>query len=231
MTLKDWTPRETPGGIVLEGARVRLEPLDWAVHGDALFSAIAGPGNESIWRYMPDGPYDTREMFEQRFGHLVETRGWKPLIILRAGNGETLGMAAYMRLREAHGSVEVGAVAFSEALKRTPEATEAMALMAAHVFDDLGYRRYEWKCHNQNEASRRAALRFGFVYEGVFRNDMVIRGASRDTAWFAMTDDDWPLRRAAFTAWLSPDNFGEDGRQSQRLEDIRRALDPASPID
>jgi RimJ/RimL family protein N-acetyltransferase len=116
-----------------------------------------------------------------------------------------------------HGSVEVGCVAFGDALKRTREATEAMYLMAAHVFDELGYRRYEWKCNNGNAASKCAAKRFGFIYEGVFRNDMVVRGENRDTAWFAMTDGDWPQIKAGFEAWLASDNFDAGGQQKTKL--------------
>ena len=126
-----------------------------------------------------------------------------------------------MRIREIHGSAEVGCVAFSHALRRTPEATEAMYLMAQHLLEELGYRRYEWKCHNENAASHRAAQRFGFKFEGVFRNDMVIRGQNRDTAWYAMTDADWPNVKAAFEAWLDPSNFDAAGQQKQSLESFR----------
>ena len=131
-------------------------------------------------------------------------------------------MAGYMRIREKHGSAEIGCVAFGRDLRRSPEATEAMSLMASHIFDELGYRRYEWKCHNGNAASRRAAKRFGFKFEGVFRNDMVVRGKNRDTAWFAMTDEDWPANKSAFEAWLSPSNFDAAGQQKKKLESFRR---------
>jgi len=139
------------------------------------------------------------------------------MIIRQAQGGDILGMSSYMRIREPHGSVEIGCVAFGPDLKRSAEATEAMSLMAGHVFDELGYRRYEWKCHNDNAASRRAAERLGFAFEGVFRNDMVVKGQNRDTAWFAVTDDDWPTIDAAFTAWLDPQNFDAFAAQRSKL--------------
>lgn len=222
MTLKHWTPRPDPGAATLRGARVTLEPLDWCRHGEGLFAAVAGPDNLPIWRYMPNGPYETRDDFEREWNEISAALNWQTLVICRAGDGACLGMSSYMRIRKAHGSAEIGAVAFGDALKRTPEATEAMYLMAAHLFDDLGYRRYEWKCHNDNAASKRAALRLGFRFEGIFRNDMVVRGQSRDTAWYAMTDGDWPEIKSALQSWLSLGNFGEDGTQRRSLSDIRR---------
>jgi RimJ/RimL family protein N-acetyltransferase len=138
------------------------------------------------------------------------------MVIRAGGTGDVLGMCTYMRIREAHGSAEIGCVAFGPRLKRTPEATEALWLMAAHVFD-LGYRRYEWKCNNDNLASKRAAERFGFRFEGLFRNDMVTKGRSRDTAWYAMLDSEWPVRRAAFDAWLDPSNFTAESVQKTPL--------------
>ena len=159
------------------------------------------------------------------FESVIEPRragqGWETMVILSSVSEAIRGMASFMRIRDAHGSCEVGAVAYSHSLQRTPEATEAMYLMARHVFDDLHYRRYEWKCHNENERSKRAALRYGFAFEGVFRNDMVMKGRSRDTAWFAMTDEDWPRVKAGFEAWLAPGNFDEAGQQIRTLEACR----------
>lgn len=217
MTLKNWAPCERPGQEPLVGTRVALEPLDWDSHGEGLFAAVAGTRNQALWDYMPIGPFEDRATFEKIFARVVENQGWETLVIRRNGDGKTLGMASYMRIREAHGSAEVGCVAFGDDLKRTPEATEAMFLMAHHVFEGLGYRRYEWKCNNANDASRRAAERFGFAFEGIFRNDMVVDGVNRDTAWFAMTDADWPVLRAGFDAWLSPDNFDPSGQQRRGL--------------
>ena len=221
MSLRDWTRRERPGQWPLTGTRVVLEPLDWDIHGEGLYQAVAAPAVRDIWDYMPIGPFKNREEFEQVLDYARADRGWETLVIRKGNCGTVLGMASYMRIREAHGSAEVGCVAFGRDLKRTPDATESMFLMAAHLFEELGYRRYEWKCHNGNAASRRAAERFGFGFEGVFRNDMVVKGKNRDTAWFAMTDEDWPRIKTAFEKWLAPKNFDAAGQQKRKLESFR----------
>lgn len=218
--LKGWSPRQPPGSETLTGTHVRLEPLDWDAHLGGLFAAVAGPVHSTIWDYMPFGPFPEIDEFRRIFDQARTNGAWKTLVILAAGTDTILGMASYMRIREIHGSCEVGCVAFGPALQRTTEATEAMALMAAHLFDTLGYRRYEWKCNNANAASKRAALRLGFEFEGVFRNDMVAKGVNRDTAWYAMTDGDWPRIKAGFKAWLTDENF-EGGKQVRSLEACR----------
>lgn len=220
-SFSDWKPCERPGQWPLPGARVVLEPLDWEAHGEGLYQAVAAPDLADIWTFMPIGPFDSRKDFQKTFSRVAKAMDWQTLVIRARTDGDVLGMASYMRLREAHGSVEVGCVAFGPALKRTPEATEAMYLMAGHVFDELGYRRYEWKCHNENDASKRAAERFGFEFEGVFRNDMIMKGRNRDTAWFAMTDTDWPPLRKAYERWLKPGNFDDQGVQKRKLESFR----------
>ena len=221
MTLVNWQSCEAPGQWPLTGARVILEPLDWGLHGEGLFGAVAGEHNGAIWDYMPIGPFGDLSSFQKIFEDVCGKFGWEALVIKSAVGDTVLGMASYMRIRETHGSAEVGCVAFGDTLKRSSEATEAMFLMAQHVFDELKYRRYEWKCNNSNEASKRAAIRFGFAFEGVFRNDMVVDGQSRDTAWYAMTDDDWPILKAGYERWLAPDNFDADGRQVQALAAFR----------
>jgi len=221
MTLDTWTRRARPGQGPLQGARTVLEPLDWQLHGDGLYRAVAAPDCSDIWDYMPIGPFADRVQFEQHLQQAIEIGGWETLVIRKVKQGTVLGMASFMRIREPHGSAEIGCVAFGRALRRSSEATEAMSLMAHHIFDELGYRRYEWKCHNENAKSHRAAARLGFKFEGVFRNDMVIRGKNRDTAWYAMTDDDWPGVKAAFRAWLLPDNFDASGAQKHSLESFR----------
>jgi RimJ/RimL family protein N-acetyltransferase len=219
--LSSWTPRPTPGLAVLEGRLVRLEPLDWAKHGEGLFAALGGAANAGIWNYMPVGPWPAPGIMGDFLAKQLEQEGWRTLVIRSRRTDEVLGMAAYMRIREVHGSAEIGCVAFGPKLRRTPEATEAFALMAGHVFDDLGYRRYEWKCHLENSASKRSAERFGFTFEGIFRNDMVVRGRSRDTAWYSITDAEWPTLRLALQQWLAPGNFGADGAQLRTLESFR----------
>ncbi|MEL7545210.1 MAG: GNAT family protein [Pseudomonadota bacterium] len=221
MSLDSWTPRDRPGQWPLQGGRVVLEPLNWDTHGEALYRAVAAADVADIWTFMPMGPFKDEVDFQRHLLGAFQTLGWELLVIRKVKGGNVMGMAGYMRIREPHGSAEVGCVAFGRALRRTPEATEAMYLMASHIFDELGYRRYEWKCHNENAASHRAASRFGFQFEGVFRNDMVIRGENRDTAWYAMTDEDWPAIKSAFEAWLSPDNFDAAGSQRRQLESFR----------
>ncbi len=218
--LSHWTKRPTPGAQTLAGKHVRLEPLDWASHGSGLFAAVGGEANADIWTWMPVGPFASGDAMGEFLAAAQSREGWRTMVFRQAASGKVLGMASYMRIREAHGSAEIGCVAFGPALKRTTEATEALALMAAHVFD-LGYRRYEWKCNNQNLASKRAAERFGYVFEGVFRNDMVTKGKSRDTAWYSITDTEWPAVRAALGLWLADDNFAKDGSQKRSLESFR----------
>jgi RimJ/RimL family protein N-acetyltransferase len=221
--LSTWTKCETPGRVALEGKRVRLDPLDWRAHGAGLFAAIGGAHREALWRHMPVGPFTSESDLETFLAGQSQSAGdsWRTMVVRRARDGEVLGMAAYMRIREDHGSAEIGCVAFGDKLRRTPESTEAFALMAGHLFDGLGYRRYEWKCNSANDPSKRSAERFGFVFEGVFRNDMVTKGRSRDTAWYSIVDTEWPAIRVALEQWLAPGNFGPDGGQVESLESFR----------
>ena len=217
-----WTARRTPGAETLAGGRVRLEPLDWARHGAGVFAVVGGEANAGIWTWMQVGPFLKPDALQGFLTNAREREGWRTMVIRTAATGEVLGMATYMRIREAHGSAEIGCVAFGPKLARTAEATEALALMAGHVFD-LGYRRYEWKCNNGNLASKRAAERFGYTFEGIFRNDMVTKGQSRDTAWYSITDAEWPALYAALGHWLAADNFAKDGSQKRTLESFRTA--------
>ncbi len=221
MSLADWTKRPRPGQWPLTGPRIVLEPLDWDAHGPALYQAVAAPDIADMWDYMPMGPFADYDEFKTILSNICAALEWETMVFRKAGTAVVLGMSSYMRIREPHGSAEVGCVAFGRALRRTPEATEAMFLMAQHLFDELGYRRYEWKCHNENAASRRAATRFGFQFEGIFRNDMVVDGKNRDTAWFAMTDEDWPSLKTAYESWLAPSNFDAAGQQKRTLESFR----------
>ena len=149
---------------------------------------------------------------------------WATLAASDRATGEIVGMASYMRIDAPNGVIEVGSVAHGAAMARKPGATELHYLMARHVFEDLGYRRYEWKCHDDNQPSKRAAERLGFTFEGVFRQHMISKGKNRDTAWYAMIDKDWPVIGRALENWLSPENFDPAGNQRQTLEDIRAAL-------
>ena len=220
--LSGWTPRPPPGQVALIGASARLEPLDWPVHGEGLFAAVGGEGNAEIWRHMPTGPFVDAGALRYLLEDNRAREGWRPMIVRTTPDGAIGGMASYMRIREADGAAEIGCVAFGARLQRTRAASEVFRLMAAHVFNDLGYRRYEWKCNQANAASKRAAQRFGFVFEGTFRQDMVAKGKSRDTCWYSILDAEWPALQAALAAWLAPDNFAADGRQIRNLESFRR---------
>jgi len=215
--LSTWCPCARPGQATLAGTYAHLEPYDQKAHGDGLYAALCGAGNADLWQYMPAGPFDQIADFLSLLTQAHDMLAWQTMVIRDADTLEILGMASYMRIREDHGSAEVGCVTFSKKLQRSRIATDAMYQMARHVFVELGYRRYEWKCDNANETSKRAALRFGFCYEGIFRHDLVVKGRNRDTAWYAMTDGDWPLLEQGFTAWLDPRNFGDAGCQLTSL--------------
>jgi len=211
----EWSPVAAPAGEVLRGERVLLRPFEPAADAEALHAATQG--DPSIWAYLRVGPFadsgELRAVLEQE----AAAEGYVFHAIEPTGAGRALGQAAYMRIDPANGTIEIGSIFFAPGLRRTPAATEAIFLLARHVFDDLGYRRLEWKCNALNAASRRAAERFGFRFEGVFRKDEIIKGRNRDTAWFSMLDDEWPAVRAAFEAWLDPANFDGDGAQRVAL--------------
>lgn len=221
--LANWTGCAAPTLPVRDGRYVTVRPFDQPTDWEAGFKAFGQKQNAALWRYIPIGPFETAEALAATFNGMREALGWRTHIIVSMDHPEALGMASYMRIRPEHGSAEVGSIVFSENLQRTRAATEAMYLMAAYLFEELGYRRYEWKCHNDNMASRRAAVRFGFTFEGVFRKDMVMNGENRDTAWYSITDDEWPGVKAGFEAWLAPENFNEVGHQRQSLEACRMA--------
>jgi len=218
--LSRWTARENPGQSSLVGTSTLIEPFSAKLHGDELFAAVAGDGNAELWAYIPSGPYDDVSSFLGFLAVAESKLGWRVMVIRNKASGEILGMFSIMRIRSQEGSAEVGFVLFGPRLKRSTIATEALFLLASHLFDELGYRRFEWKCDNGNLASKRAAERFGFLYEGLFRNDMVVKGRNRDTAWYAMTCEDWPGIKNRYTRWLSPENFSADGGQRVKLADM-----------
>lgn len=212
----EWVTRPAIEPVTLVGEHCRLEPWSHA-HLDALYDAAVRQSPASNWTYLRTPSLDEATGLAEWMDSLAAETATVPLVICRP-DGTALGTASYLRLDAANGSAEVGAIAYSAALQRTTAATEAMFLMMRHVFDDLGYRRYEWKCDSLNEPSRRAAARLGFTYEGIFRNSMVYYGRNRDTAWFSITDAEWPRVRAGFEAWLSPENFDSDGNQIAPLD-------------
>lgn len=218
--LSTWTKCSRPSQSTLVGRFVRADPFQAPQDAEALFDVIGGAESAPLWTHIPVGPFNTANELADFFSFCQTNLNWLTYIF-RSPTGEVLGTASYMRVRPEHGSVEVGSVIFSPTLQRTPAATEAMYLMAKTVFEDLGYRRYEWKCNRNNAASKRAAERFGFTYEGTFRQDMVVKGENRDTCWYSMMDSEWPQVKRAFEAWLDPSNFDVTGTQKKKLASLR----------
>jgi RimJ/RimL family protein N-acetyltransferase len=209
-----------PARAPIEGRRVRLEPLDAARHADGLFEA-ATEGDPALWDYLAYGPFADRASMH---AHLTaQGASSDPLFfaVIGTDSDRALGVVSYLRMEPEHGVIEIGHIWLGAALQRTPAATEAIYLLARHAFDDLGNRRLEWKCDAANARSRRAAERFGFTFEGVFRQHMIVKGRNRDTAWYALLDGEWPAARAAFEAWLDPANFDAAGAQRRSLADLR----------
>ena len=217
----DWHPAARPERTELRGTHVLLRPLDADRDADALYAESHPPAADpGMWTYLPNGPYhDRAELHDDlRIAQSSEDPLFFTLIPLPAGH--PAGVASYLRITPEHGVIEIGHIWFGVSLRRTTAATEAIYLLAEHAFDELGYRRLEWKCDSLNHASRQAAERFGFRFEGVFRHHMVVKGRNRDTAWFAITDEDWPAVGAGFRAWLSQDNLDGAGRQRRALGEL-----------
>ena len=212
----DWSPVARPHGATLAGTGVRLEAIG-PQHVDDLVAAICGPDDDPIWTYLSwDRPRERDEM-AAIVEHGVADPGQVMYAIVPVETGRAAGFCSLMRIDPVMGSIEVGGIAFGRQLQRSRAATEAMALLMRHVFDDLGYRRYEWKCDSLNGPSRRAAIRLGFIWEGRFRNAVVHKGRNRDTDWFSITDGGWPRVRQALDDWLDERNFDSMGRQRVRL--------------
>lgn len=219
-SLPAWTPRPYPDAVPLEGRFVRLEKLDAARHADALFDAHEADPEGRNWTYLFADKPRTRESFRDWVAKSSATEDPLFYAIVDRASGSAVGVESLMRIDRANGVIEVGHINFSAKLQRTPGATEAVFLLMQRAFDELGYRRFEWKCDSFNAPSRRSALRLGFTFEGIFRSHMIYKGRSRDTAWFAIVDRDWPALKAAFEAWLAPENFDATGRQRKALAGI-----------
>ncbi|MDH3261467.1 MAG: GNAT family N-acetyltransferase [Acidimicrobiia bacterium] len=215
--LHGWEPPEFPPPRELEGKSVQLEPLDRGRHAEALFTAYRH-ASDSIWTYMTVGPFHSAVALGDLIDTLVAYPDWRPFAIVVEGT--PLGFLSYLRIDPRNGVIEIGSIVFSPPLQRTKPATEAVYLVLKNAFD-LGYRRCEWKCDDLNEPSRVAAVRLGFRYEGTFRKATHYKARSRDTAWYSITDDEWPAVDRAFQLWLSDDNFDPDGRQRQSLRALR----------
>ncbi|HEX9412973.1 MAG TPA: GNAT family protein [Ktedonobacterales bacterium] len=222
-TQVDPSPARRPQRTILAGHRVTVAPLDPATHADSLYEGTHGPTNDRLWLYLPWGPFPDRAAFDAYLTRLASAEDPLFFVILDEASRQAVGYAAYLRIEPEHRCIEVGGILYTPSLQRSPGATEAMYLMAKHIFEDLGYRRYEWKCNALNAPSRRAALRLGFTFEGIFRQHQILKGRNRDTAWFSMLDAEWPARKAAFEQWLDPANFDAEGRQKTSLATLNGA--------
>ena len=206
----DWRPAKRPARAELRGRHVVMRPLDASTDAASLHAASVG--DPAIWTYLPYGPFDSRDDLERMLRGFEASEDPLFFTFCPLPGERPVGVASYLRIAHEHGSIEIGHIWMGKELQRTTAATEGIYLLAANAFDTLGYRRLEWKCDALNAASRRAADRLGFRFEGVFRKHYVIKGRNRDTAWYAITDDEWPAVRAACQEWLDPANFDEDGR-------------------
>jgi RimJ/RimL family protein N-acetyltransferase len=222
--LQNWVPRPRPERTALDGRLVRLAPLSAARHGDDLYRAATDGDAAARFRFLPDSIPESRDAF-QPWLEMAEASP-DPLFfaVIDKATGRAVGRQTLMRIDPGNGVIETGNIHWGPAMQRSPLSTEAMFLHARHIFDDLGYRRFEWKCNDRNEPSKRAALRFGFSFEGLFRQHMIAKGENRDTAWYSIIDKEWPSVREAFQRWLDPSNFDGHGTQRKRLEDIREEL-------
>lgn len=219
----EWMPRPLPPRTAMAGRYCTVAPLDPEHHAAQLFAAYADDAEGRMWTYLPRGPYASLD--EYRNWAEAACRADDPLVhaIIDGASSEAVGTAALMRIDPESGVIEVGSITYSPRLQRRPAGTEAMYLLMRRVFDELGYRRYEWKCNSLNAPSRAAALRYGFQYEGLFRQAQVTRGRNRDTTWFSIIDSEWPALRDAFERWLDPANFDAQGRQRHNLASLRPA--------
>lgn len=215
----DWQSALLPERIVLKGRYVRLEPLDIDRHAAALYRAQA-EGDDRLWLYMGNGPFATEDEFRGYVERMATSSDPLAYAVVPEG-GEPAGLITYLRIEPQMGNIEIGHIWYGAGIQRSPVTTEVVYLTAKYAFEELGYRRFEWKCHNKNERSKRAATRFGFTFEGVFRNHTIMRGRNRDTAWFSITDAEWPRVKLAFERWLDPANFDAVGNQLHTLEELR----------
>ncbi|MFD1200226.1 GNAT family N-acetyltransferase [Brucella gallinifaecis] len=219
--LHNWTQRPKPERKVLEGHYVRLEPLDAQKHGDELFAASSVDDADRRFTWLFEFPPQTREDFQPWLDKASTSEDPLFFAVIDKASGKVAGRQALMRIDPVHGAIEIGNVYWGPLISRKPAATEAQFLFMQYVFDELGYRRYEWKCNDDNAPSKRAATRFGFQFEGTFRQHMIAKGKNRDSAWFSIIDSEWPALKQAYQAWLARTNFDRDGKQKKKLEEFR----------
>lgn len=220
----NWTARPRPGDEPLIGRTCRIELLDSAKHTKDLFEAYLLAPDGRDWTYLLEHRYTELESFQKYIERIEKKDDPKFYAIIDLKTGKPVGMLSYMRIDPANGTIEVGFITLSPLLQKSIQSTEMQYLMMKNAFDDLGYRRYEWKCDALNEPSRKAAARLGFTYDGTFRKNFIYKGRSRDTAWFSIIERDWPLTKAALEEWLKPENFDSDGNQIKGLVEIREKL-------
>lgn len=213
-------PAEKPSPTPLDGRTIRLEKLE-ARHAHELWEALGSRDYQFIWDYIPDGPFDDKESFVSFIEQNARSSDPYHYALIDKARNKAVGFFSLMRIDSKNRVIEIGFVVFSPALQRTTAGTEAVYLLAKRSFDELGYRRFEWKCNNLNEPSKRAALRYGFTFEGLFRQHMIVKGKNRDTAWYSILDSEWPAVRAAFEKWLDPKNFDAEGKQIHSLVSLR----------
>jgi RimJ/RimL family protein N-acetyltransferase len=217
MELSNWRGVPRPERVMLEGRYARLEPLSSECHSLDLFHSAREDGADDRFRYLFDEVPPDLATFQAWMQKVEVSEDPLFCTVIDRRTGKAQGRQAFMRIDAANGAIELGHVLWGPAIARSRVSTEALYLAAQYVFDDLGYRRFEWKCNLLNEPSKNAAKRFGFVFEGIFRQHMVVKGQNRDTAWFAMTDADWVLLKPNYAAWLAPSNFDENGQQRTKL--------------
>jgi RimJ/RimL family protein N-acetyltransferase len=221
--VRDPSPATRPPTAPLVGRWTTLEPLVVAAHGRDLFEASTPPDADRRFTYLSTEPPIDRDASDRWIEAATNDPDRVYHAVIDRSTGRAEGRQAFLRIDQVNRSIEIGDIYWGPSMARTRLATEALFLAARHVFDDLGYRRFEWKCDSLNEPSRRAATRFGFTFEGLFRRAIITKGRSRDTAWYSMIDDEWPEIRAAYESWLDPANFDDDGRQRRRLAAARQA--------
>ena len=223
LPVTNWSPPPLPPRVVLAGRFCRLEPLDAARHAADFHAANRLEPDQRHWTYLTYGPFATADDCRRWASEYAQRRDYLFHAIVDLHSGKAAGMAAYMRIDTANGSIEVGGIKYTPLIARQPAATEAMHLLMKNAFA-LGYRRYEWKCDALNAPSRAAAQRLGFSYEGTFRQAVMHKGRNRDTAWYSVIDREWPALRAAHEQWLAPENFDAQGRQQLRLSALTAPL-------
>jgi len=218
--LVERTAGEWPEAKAISGHFVTLEALDASRHAVGLWQQTGGMQHAALWQYMSEGPFEDTLSFDAAMHKAAAETDPAFFAIIDNATGSVVGRISLLNIRPNHKAIEVGHVLFSPAMQQTPGATEAIYLLTKYAFDELGYRRYEWKCNALNAKSRSAAVRLGFTFEGLFRQHMIIKGRNRDTAWYSMLAEDWPQVRAAMEAWLALENFDEHGKQRTRLSEL-----------